>query len=163
MIFRKNRLFLLGILFLMMLVVDVEAQVHPRNQSNLRQNLFTLRALRMTQELELTQEQTAVIFPELNKAEKDKAELQKQLALELRDLRKMLKEGKSSPEEFEARVARVREIRQKIQKREEAFEEFLFEQLTATQKARYIIFNLDFNRIIMEKMSRLRQPGQKNN
>jgi hypothetical protein len=146
-----------------MLVVDVEAQVHYRNQSNLRQNLFTLRALRMTQELELTQEQTAVIFPELNRAEKDKAELQRQLAMELRDLRLMLKEGKASPEEFEIRVARVREIRQKIQKREEAFEEFLFQQLTSTQKARYIIFNLDFNRIIMEKINRLRQPGQKNN
>lgn len=128
---------------------------------NLRRNLVTLRALRMTQVLELSEQQTAVIFPELNRAEKEKAELQRQLAIEIRNLRQKIDSGKSTDEEFEAGVQKIRELRQKIQAREQAFEDFLFGRLTPVQKARYIIFSLEFNRGLMERAQRLRQPGQK--
>lgn len=128
---------------------------------NLRRNLVTLRALRMTQVLELTEQQTAVIFPELNRAEKEKAELQRQLAIEIRNLRQRIDSGKSTDEEFEAGVQRIRALRQNLQTREQAFEDFLFGRLTPVQKARYIIFSLEFNRVLMERAQRLRQPGQK--
>lgn len=130
-------------------------------QGNLRRNLVTLRALRMTQVLELTEQQTAVIFPELNRAEKEKAELQRQLALEIRNLRQKIDSGKSTDEEFEAGVQKIRELRHNIQAREQAFEDFLFSRLTPVQKARYIIFSLEFNRVLMERAQRLRQAGQK--
>jgi len=134
----------------------------PGQMRNLRRNLVTLRALRMTQALELSEEQTAAIFPELSRAEKDKAELQRQLAEEIRNLREKVNSEKTSDGEFEAGVQKIRELRQKIQAREQAFEEFLFSRLTAVQKARYIIFSLDFNRVIMERANRLRLSGQKN-
>lgn len=129
-------------------------------QRNLRHNLFTLRALRMTQELELTEQQTAAIFPELNRAEKDKAELQKALASELRELRLMLKNDKSKAEDYEERVNRIKDLRRQLQEREKVFEDFLFSQLTAVQKARYIIFSLDFNRTMIERTHRMRMGGQ---
>jgi predicted nucleotide-binding protein (sugar kinase/HSP70/actin superfamily) len=130
-------------------------------QRNIRENIFTLRALRMTQALDLTQEQTAVIFPELNKTEKEKAEFQQQLAKEIRELRVLIRDNKGKAEDYEAGVNKIKEIRKKIQLREEAFEEFLNGQLTAVQKAKYIIFNLDFNRGLMERMNRVRMSGQK--
>lgn len=155
---------LLG-LVLIILVPGTEARGQevpaPREPGRLRQNLFTLRALRMTQVLELTELQTAAIFPELNRAEKDKAELQKQLAAEIRNLRDLLNSGKAKDEELEARTRKVKELRMKIQERDQIFEDFLFNQLTPMQRAKYIIFNLDFNRVIMERAHRLRQAGQK--
>jgi hypothetical protein len=115
----------------------------------------------MTEELELTEQQTAAIFPELNRAEKDKADLQRELASEIRELRLMIRGEKSKPEDYETMVKRVLELRTQIQEREKAFEDFLFSQLTAVQKARYIIFNLDFNRLMMERVHRIRMGSQK--
>ncbi|MGQ9801852.1 MAG: hypothetical protein ACUVRL_09345 [Candidatus Saccharicenans sp.] len=153
----------LAISFNLILIIQAGGQETPpgTGQRNLRQNLSTLRALRMTQVLELTEQQTAAIFPELNRAEKDKAELQRQLAAEIRGLREIIKAGQAQDQEFESRVRRVRELRVKIQERDRAFEDFLFSQLTSIQKARYIIFSLEFNRAIMERAQRLRPAGQK--
>lgn len=152
-------------LTLILLMARGESAAQPpaaqAQQHNLRRNLVTLRALRMTQVLELTEEQTAVIFPELNRAEKEKAELQRQLAEEIRNLREKIGAGKSSDEEFESGVRKVRDLRHKIQAREQVFEEFLFARLTPLQKARYIIFNLDFNRVLMERAHKLGPAGQK--
>ncbi len=161
---KKLVISLLGLTLILLLArAEFAAQLPgaQAQQHNLRRNLVTLRALRMTQVLELTEEQTAVIFPELNRAEKEKAELQRQLAEEIRNLRKMIGAGKYSDEEFESGVRKVRELRQKIQAREQAFEEFLMARLTPLQKARYIIFNLDFNRVIMERARQLGPAGQK--
>jgi len=48
----------------------------PDRQS-VRQNLSTLRLLRLTEALELTEVQTAKIFPFLTRVEKDKLSIQK--------------------------------------------------------------------------------------
>jgi hypothetical protein len=130
-------------------------------QRNIRENIFTLRALRMTEALDLTQEQTAVIFPELSRAEKDKAAWQQELAGEIRNLRQMIRENKASAEEYENKIARIKELREKIQLREKAFEDFLYKQLTPIQRAKYIIFTIDLNRGLVERMTRARMAGQK--
>ncbi|MCX8161081.1 MAG: hypothetical protein N3G18_09165 [Candidatus Saccharicenans sp.] len=162
-----KKILLISMIGLYMALAVVEAKMSGQDggaqvqQPNLRRNLVTLRALRMTQVLELTEQQTAVIFPELNRAEKEKAEMQKQLAAEIGNLRQKISSGKTPDEEFETGVLKIRELRRKIQAREQAFEDFLFNQLTPVQKARYIIFSLEFNRAIMERAQRLRQAGQK--
>ncbi|MGB9836657.1 MAG: hypothetical protein ACPLRX_07970 [Candidatus Saccharicenans sp.] len=159
---RKKIIFITLIIILVISISYSYAQQdRPQARRNLRENLFTLRALRMTEALDLSEEQTAAIFPELNRAEKEKAELQQKLAGEIRDLRAMIKEGKAQPAEFEARVARIIELRKKIREREEVFEQFLFGQLTPVQKAKYIIFNVDFNTNLMMRMRRAAQAGQK--
>lgn len=147
----------------LILIIPAGGQETPpgAGQRNLRHNLFTLRSLRMTQVLELTEKQTAVIFPELSRAEKEKAELQRQLAAEIKSLRQLVKADQPRDEEIESRVRQVQELRLKIQEREKAFTNFLFSQLTSLQKARYIIFSLEFNRAIMERAQRLKQAGQK--
>ncbi len=154
-------LFVLGLILVLALVNVSGQDTDARLQPNFRRNLVTLRALRMTQALELNEKQTAVIFPELNRAEKEKAELQRQLGEEIRNLRRKIDAGEFSDKDFETGVQKIRELRQKIQAREQAFEDFMFSHLTPAQKARYIIFSLDFNRVLMERAQRLRQPGQK--
>ncbi|MBC7360831.1 MAG: periplasmic heavy metal sensor [Candidatus Aminicenantes bacterium] len=160
----KKKIVMFFLIFSLWGVIWSFPQDQPQSgmQRNIRENIFTLRALRMTQALDLTQEQTAIIFPELNKSEKEKAELQQQLAGEIRELRLLIRENKAKADEFEARVNRIKELRKKIALREEAFEEFLFNQLTPVQRAKYIIFNIDFNRGLMERMHRAGLRGQKN-
>ena len=150
------------ILAIFSLRFDVYGQGHPGRQGrNVRENIFVLRTLRMTQALDLTEAQTAVIFPELNRAEKEKAQLQTELAREIRDLRQIINKDKETDKEYEERVAKIMNLKEKVRLREEEFEKFLFGQLTSSQKAKYIIFNLDFNRGIIERMGRAGVAGQK--
>ncbi|HQM74940.1 MAG TPA: hypothetical protein PLL62_06860 [Candidatus Saccharicenans sp.] len=150
-------------IFLLVSFSEVYAQGHPpRGNKNVRENMFVLRTLRMTQALDLTEAQTAVIFPELNRAEKEKAQLQADLAREIRELRQLINNKKVEDREFENRVAKIVDLKEKIRSRESEFEKFLFTQLTSAQKARYIIFNIDFNRGMMERMGRARQSGKEN-
>lgn len=162
---RKSRLvsFSLITIFLLVSFSEVYAQGHaPRGNKNVRENMFVLRTLRMTQALDLTEAQTAVIFPELNRAEKEKARLQADLAREIMELRQLINNKKVEDREFEDRVAKIADLREKIRSRESEFEKFLFTQLTSAQKARYIIFNIDFNRGMMERMGRARLAGKEN-
>ena len=162
---RKSRVvcFSLITIFLLVSFSEVYAQGHaPRGNKNVRENMFVLRTLRMTQALDLTEAQTAVIFPELNRAEKEKARLQADLAREIMELRQLINNKKVEDSEFEDRVAKIADLREKIRSRESEFEKFLFTQLTSAQKARYIIFNIDFNRGMMERMGRARLAGKEN-
>jgi len=162
---RKSRVvcFSLITIFLLVSFSEVYAQGHaPRGKKNVRENMFVLRTLRMTQALDLTEAQTAVIFPELNRAEKEKARLQADLAREIMELRQLINNKKVEDSEFEDRVAKIADLREKIRSRESEFEKFLFTQLTSAQKARYIIFNIDFNRGMMERMGRARLAGKEN-
>jgi Spy/CpxP family protein refolding chaperone len=162
---RKSRVvcFSLITIFLLVSFSEVYAQGHaPRGNKNVRENMFVLRTLRMTQALDLTEAQTAVIFPELNRAEKEKARLQADLAREIMELRQLINNKKVEDREFEDRVAKIADLREKIRSRESEFEKFLFTQLTSAQKARYIIFNIDFNRGMMERMGRARLAGKEN-
>jgi len=162
---RKSRVvcFSLITIFLLVSFSEVYAQGHaPRGNKNVRENMFVLRTLRMTQALDLTEAQTAVIFPELNRAEKEKARLQADLTREIMELRQLINNKKVEDREFEDRVAKIADLREKIRSRESEFEKFLFTQLTSAQKARYIIFNIDFNRGMMERMGRARLAGKEN-
>ena len=159
---RKSSVIYLLIMLLLASFSEVYGQGHPaRRGRNVRENMFVLRTLRMTQALDLTEAQTAVIFPELNRAEKEKAQLQANLAGEIRDLRQIINKDKVTDKEYEERVAKIMNLKEKVRLREEEFEKFLFGQLTSSQKAKYIIFNLDFNRGIIERMGRAGVAGQK--
>ena len=160
---RKSSVIYLLIMLLLASFSEVYGQGHPaRRGKNVRENMFVLRTLRMTQALDLTEAQTAVIFPELNRAEKEKAQLQANLAGEIRDLRQIINKDKVTDKEYEERVAKILDLRERIKRRESEFEKFLFTQLTSAQKARYIIFDIDFNRGMMERMGRARLAGKEN-
>lgn len=150
-------------IFLLVSFSEIYAQGHPqRGNKRVRENMFVLRTLRMTQALDLTEAQTAAIFPELNRAEKEKAQLQADLAREIRELRQLINNEKVEDREFEDRVAKILDLREKIKRRESEFEKFLFTRLTSAQKAKYIIFDIDFNRGMMERMGRARLAGKEN-
>ena len=59
----------------------------PQARTRLRENISDLYLLRLTRALDLTEEQTAKLYPFLTRVEKEKAELQRRMGPDLRDLR----------------------------------------------------------------------------
>lgn len=129
-----------------------EAARRPR----LRESLSDLYLVRLTRALELTEDQAARLYPVLTRAEKDKAALQGQMGNDLRDLREEL----AGPSVREVRVAglvdRIREARRAIRQKEDEVETVLEAQLTPVQRARYVIFTVDFMRSVGENLQRVR-------
>ena len=58
--------------------------------ARVRENLATLRLLRLTQALDLTEEQTSRIFPFINKIEKEKIGIQRQMSARYPELRRII-------------------------------------------------------------------------
>jgi CRISPR/Cas system CSM-associated protein Csm2 small subunit len=136
----------------------------PQNRQRLRENISNLYLLRLTRALELTEEQTAKLYPFLTRVEKEKAGLQRQLGLDLRDLRAELANSPAGEERVLGLVARIKEARRSIRQKDDEVEDVLDGVLTPVQKARYLIFTVDFLRSIGENLERargLRAPKKK--
>jgi Spy/CpxP family protein refolding chaperone len=130
-----------------------------RNRERLRENLLTLRLLRMTQALDLTEEQSAKIYPVINRIEKEKLDIQRRLGPEIEGLRAAA--DKAAPDEAEilAGIGRVRTLRDQIKGKDEELEAFLAANLTLVQKAKYLIFSVDFYRQLGQVLEKTRRPG----
>jgi Spy/CpxP family protein refolding chaperone len=138
------------------------AQADPQTRARLRENINTLMLLRMTEALDLSEEQTAKLFPPLTRIEKEKAELQRRMGIEVRDLREALQNEPVREPDILASVKRIRELRQSIRAKDEEFDAVVEANLTPIQKGKYLIFLVDFARGLGEKLNRARQIRGKN-
>ncbi len=126
----------------------------------IRRNLHTLRLVRMTEALELSDEQTARIIPEFNRVEREKVELQRRISDRIADLRGFLEKRREGDDaDLLAAVRAVRGFREDVARKDAELEGFLDAELTPVQKARYILFSVDFYRRLGERLDRLRTPG----
>lgn len=127
-----------------------------RLQQRMRENILTLRLLRMTRALDLTEEQAAKIFPVANRVEREKMQLNRQLGQEIRELRSLL--AISSPEEakIKEKIQKVNELREAIRAKESEFETFLVNNLTVIQRGRYVLFNFDFAQFLGQNLEKVR-------
>ncbi|RPI99753.1 MAG: periplasmic heavy metal sensor [Candidatus Aminicenantes bacterium] len=126
----------------------------PQPRTRLRERISDLYLLRLTRALELTEDQTARLYPVLTRAEKQKADLQSQMGLDIRALRAEL--AKTPPEETAVLqlADRIRDARRAIRKVDDAVEAALDQALTSVQRARYLIFTVDFLRRVGENLGR---------
>jgi Spy/CpxP family protein refolding chaperone len=136
-------------------------QGDPQARARLRNNINTLRLLRMTEALTLTEEQTAKLFPAMTRIENEKSELQHRLGGEIQDLRSALRKNPVGDQEILDRVAKIKELRRSIRQKDDEFEAVLDENLTPVQKGRYMIFLVDFARGLGEALNRARSPRGK--
>jgi Spy/CpxP family protein refolding chaperone len=125
-------------------------------RARLRERISDLYLLRMTRALDLTEEQTAKVYPLLTRVEKEKAGLQRRLGLDLRDLRTELAKTPPGEAELLGFIDRIRETRRAIRRKDEDAEASLDHVLTPVQKARYLVFNIEFLRNVGEGLGRAR-------
>jgi Spy/CpxP family protein refolding chaperone len=129
----------------------------PGARTRLRENINTLMLVRMTQDLDLTEDQASKIYPVLTRIEKEKAGLQARLAEEIRDLRQALRAGGAADRDLVERVGRVRDIRRAVREKDDEFERVMDRNLTPVQKARYTVFMVDFYRALGDRAVRARE------
>lgn len=137
----------------------------PQVQARLRERIGDLYILRLTRALELSEDQTSKIYPLLVRAEKDKAGLQRQLALDMRELRAELAGPGAGEGRLLGLVAGIRKARQGIRQLDDEVEAALDGILTPLQKARYLVFTVEFLRSVGENLDRargLRAPVKRN-
>jgi Spy/CpxP family protein refolding chaperone len=147
---------LLTIVFFMS-AASVWTQDNPMpNRERVRENIITLRLLRLTQALDITEEQAAKIFPMANKIEREKLGLQKQMSAAIKDLRKMLKDPSIKDADIETKLAALKDARQQIKEKDEELEKYLESHLTTVQKAKYILFNIEFMMGLRDTLNRAR-------
>jgi Spy/CpxP family protein refolding chaperone len=140
-------------------------QGQPPAQWRLRERIGDLYILRLTRALDLTEEQTAKIYPLLVRVEKDKAGLQRKLGLDMRELRAELADPPAGEGRLLELVAGIRKARQDIRRLDDEVEAVLDGVLTPLQKARYLVFTVEFLRSVGENLDRargLRAPVKRN-
>lgn len=153
---RKPFLFTFCFLFvgsIFLIAIDDENQSRKR----IRENIRTLRLLRMTQALDLTEEQTAKIFPALNRTEKEKRGINLQIGQKIKELRSILAKEKPEEQEIENLIGDLKKLRNALKIKDEELEKIIEENLTLVQKAKYLVFSVDFYRGLREKMDRARR------
>jgi predicted nucleic acid-binding Zn-ribbon protein len=132
-----------------------------QNRQKVRENLVTLRLLRLTQALDLSEEQAARIYPVINRIEKEKSEIQKQMSADIADLRLLVNEPASREADIDAKNRKIREAREAIRVKDVELDEFLEKNLTTIQKARYLLFQIEFYRVLNDRLDRMRMMRNK--
>jgi Spy/CpxP family protein refolding chaperone len=153
---RTRALWGFAIMGLALSAVSVSAQNAAPPRQRLRQNLATLRLVRLTQALELTEEQTARIFPTVTRLEKEKAASQMEMSADIRDLRRLLAEAQPRDEEIAAKVKKIKEAQLAVKQKDAELDTFLENHLTTVQKAKYVIFEIEFYRLLEQALEGMR-------
>lgn len=136
-------------------------QGDPGARARLRENINTLMLVRLTQDLDLTEDQASRIYPVLTRIEREKAEFQSRMAQEIRELRQTLRTSGAADKDLLERVGRIRDIRRAVRAKDDEFEQVMDRNLTPVQKAKYAVFMVDFYRALGERAVRAREARGK--
>jgi len=154
---------ILGLLLFQGGLAAQNSQEQGPTRERIRENVYTLRFIRMTQALNLTEEQTSKIYPALGRIEKDKSDTQKKIASGIRELKDLLGSSRPGDEELMTKVRALQELRKELRNLDEKFEGVLDENLSVVQKANYVIFSVDFYKGLWENLNRARLMRNKRN
>ena len=127
-----------------------------QRQRRTRDNIITLWLLRMTRVLELTDEQTAKIYPLVTRIEKEKMEINQRIRKEMREVRLILKNKEPDQSELKNKIDSIKKFRSILRIKDEELENQLEKNLTMIQRAKYLMFAASFYRDLREKLERAR-------
>jgi Spy/CpxP family protein refolding chaperone len=147
---------LLCLLFLSSILSAAIQDDQPQNRRRARENMRTLWLLRITRVLELTEEQTAKVFPIVSRIEKEKSEIYQQIGKQVRELRLILKEEEPDQNDLKNKINEIKELRNLIKKKDEELEARMEENLTLIQRAKYLMFAANFYRDLRDNLDRAR-------
>jgi len=154
-------LFIFCFLFVSSVYLAAIPDDENQNQKKIRENINTLRLLRMTQALDLTEEQAAKIFPAMTRISKEKREIYKEIGQKMKELRLILTKEKPEEHEIESVIEDLKRLRNAIQSKDKELEKIIEKNLNLVQKAKYLIFAVDFYRGLREKVDKARRLQKK--
>jgi Spy/CpxP family protein refolding chaperone len=125
-----------------------------QERAKLRQNLITLRMLQMTQALDLSEDQAGKIFPFFNRIEKEKLESQKTMSADIVALRKLIRDPGAKEGDIAARLESLRAAQAALRAKDSELDKHLEAHLSTVQKARYLLFQIEFYRGLTDVLDR---------
>lgn len=158
---KKTTILILSLVFLAGLAFASAQDDALQRRQKVREGLVTLKLLRLTQALDLTEEQAAKIFPSINRIEKEKMDILKRMSADIRDLRSMVNGPTPKEADIEIKYKNVRAAQQSIKDKDAELDEFLEKNLTSIQKAKYLLFQIEFFRVLNDSMDRVRMMRNK--
>ena len=135
-------------------------QLRGGRQRGIRSNINALRSARMVKALDMTADQVAVIMPAINKNEKEKQELQRDLQLQMRNLRILLRRDNPDEQALSDLLTGIKTLKKTLRQKEAEFDVFLTDNLSLIQQANYIIFSQEFYRGLQEQLNNARRTQQ---
>lgn len=152
-------LFLSVVVFSSVVFATVTAenvQVQEKARRVTRENIVTLMLIRMTRFLELTEDQTAKIYPLFTRIEKEKMQINQQIRRQMREIRSGLSAEDPDPEVLKAKIQTLKELRDALKNKDAELEKNLEENLTVIQQAKYLVFMNAFFNELRESLNRAR-------
>jgi hypothetical protein len=131
-----------------------QGQGGGQNRQRVRENLATLRLLRLTQALDLTEEQAAKFFPTVNRIEKDKVKIQRDMTADIQKLRLLVAEMTPNEAEIGVRIKSIKDAQRLARQKDDELESYLESSLTTVQKAKYVLFQIEFYRMLEQSLER---------
>ena len=125
-------------------------------EDDVRTLVETVRMVRLSQELGLTDEQTVVLVRQYNEIKEETARMHKERQEHTRQLRELVA-ASASDDEIEAKLAELIEIDKRVQMMRFDVFERAAPALTATQKAKLYMFMGDFERHMRLMIERARE------
>jgi Spy/CpxP family protein refolding chaperone len=145
-----------GLVFMSMIAVaDVQEDKSPYPK-RIRENIQMLRLLKMTKVLDLTEEQASKIFPAMNRNEKEKVKINKEIGQKIKELKLILSKEIPDESEIHSIMEDLKRLRSLLKSKDEELENVLEENLTVIQRAKYLLFIVDFSRELRETVNRAR-------
>lgn len=144
-------------LFLFVLLPLCFAQ--PFDDQDPRAIIEKVKIYRLTQELDLTTEQAVVFFPKLNELQKIEREFGEGKKEIIDNLKKLIKDNASEQEILEE-VAKYEKLhKDKLTKQMDKIKE-LWKILTPIQRAKFLIFQEEFNKEIREMIKKIKKDRE---
>ncbi|HYA26690.1 MAG TPA: hypothetical protein VEE82_01705, partial [Thermodesulfovibrionales bacterium] len=122
---------------------EIDRPLSKEQMAKVRERIETLRIWKLTKALDLDEKTSSQLFPILNRNDKRRAEIERALALGMRNLRSAVKDN---------RIAQLKDIIDDLERNHKALQNLNDEErtevrkiLTIEQQARFIIFQQEFS------------------
>ncbi len=128
----------------------------PLQKREPKELIETIRIWRLTEELNLSEDQAAKLFPKLKKIREVKREFKRKRREILKAIEKELKRKKPREDVLKKEIEDLNREDKEFREKEERLKEEIFEVLTIEQQARFLLFQERFDREIREMIKRIR-------
>ncbi|MBI5640194.1 MAG: hypothetical protein HZA17_07210 [Nitrospirae bacterium] len=134
---------------------DMDRPMTRMQMEKVRDRVETLRMWKLTKALDLDDKTSAVLFPLLNRMDKKRAELERGLATEMRELRASLRERRDG--QLKGILERLEQNHRALQGLNDEERSELKKILNLEQQAKYVLFQQEFSREIRKIIEEARE------
>ena len=126
-----------------------------KDKGEIEKLIESLRIVKMTEALNLSEEQSIKVFTKIGQIEREKKVLQKKKIEAIQNLRELVDSG-AHEEDIKKSVENIKNLAVSIKEQDDALTKYLEGVLSVEQQARYIIFAEDFQKDIRKMIGHAR-------